>query len=64
MLSYKKLLCGLLSSDLHPSGLVNRIGGSKQVILASSGEGWVEQYPLGVCPLLHIIQVLTVIIFV
>ena len=26
----------------------------KKVILATSGEGWVEQSPLGVCPLLHI----------
>ena len=25
------------------------IGGPKQVILAASGDGWVEQYPLGVC---------------
>ena len=51
MLSCSKLLCELLSSDLHPSGSVNRIRGHKKVILAASGEGWVEQSPLGVCPL-------------
>ena len=62
MLSYSKLLCGLLSSDLRLSGLVNRLGGPKKITLDASGEGWVEQSPLGVCPLLHIIQVLTVII--
>ena len=44
-----------------PIGSVNRLEGPKQVILAASGEGWLEQSPLGVCPLLHIIQVLTVI---
>ena len=43
-------LCVLLSSDLCPSGSLNRLGGPKQVILAASGDGWVEQYPLGVCP--------------
>ena len=57
MLSCSKLLCGLLSSDIHPSGLVKRLGGHQQVILVASREGWVEQSPLGVCPLLHIIQV-------
>ena len=51
MLSCSKLLCGLLSSDICPSGLVNRLGGPKQVMLLSSGEGWVEQSPLGVFPL-------------
>ena len=30
-----------ISSDIHPSGLVNRLGGPKQVILANLGEGWV-----------------------
>ena len=28
--------------DIHPSGLVNRLRGPKQVTLAASGEGWVE----------------------
>ena len=60
MLSGSKLLCGLLSSDLFPSGLLIRLRGRKQVILAASGEGWVEQSPLGVLPLMHIIQVLTI----
>ena len=55
MLSCSKLLCGLLSNDLRPSGSVNMLGGLNQVILAASGEGWVEQSPLGVCPLVHII---------
>ena len=40
----------LLSSDIHPSGSVNRFGGPKKVILVASGDGWVEQSPLGVCP--------------
>ena len=53
MLSYSKLPCGVLYSVVHPSGLVNRLGGPKQVILAALGEGWVEQSPLGVCPLLQ-----------
>ena len=53
MLSCSKFLCGILSSVVHPSGLVNTLGGPKQVILATLGEGWVEQYPLGVCPLLQ-----------
>ena len=57
MLSGRKLLCGLLSNDLRPSGSVNMLGGPKKVILVASGEGWVEQSPLGVCPLLHFIQV-------
>ena len=39
----------LLSSDIHPSGSVKRLGGPKQVILVASGDGWVEQSPLGVC---------------
>ena len=43
-------LCVLLSSDLCPSGSLNRLGGPKQVILAASRDGWVEQSPLGVCP--------------
>ena len=43
-------MCVLFSSDLSPSGSVNRLGGPKQVILAASGEGWVEQSPLGVVP--------------
>ena len=38
-----------ISSDIHPSGLVNRIGGPKQVILFASRDGWVEHSPLGVC---------------
>ena len=42
MLSCSKLLCGILSSDLHPSGSVNMLEGPKKVILAASGEGWVE----------------------
>ena len=62
MLSGSKLLCGLLSNHLCPSGSVNMLGGSKQVILDASGEGWVEQTTLGGFPLLHIIQVLTAII--
>ena len=36
--------------DIHPSGLVNRLGDPKQVTLATSGEGWVEQSPLDVVP--------------
>ena len=39
----------LLSSDIHPSGSVNRLGGPKQVILAASGDGGVEHSPLGIC---------------
>ena len=35
---------------LRPSGSVNRLKGPKQVILDASGDGWVEQSPLGVCP--------------
>ena len=42
MLSCSKLLCGILSSVVHPSGLVNRLGVPKQVILAALGEGWEE----------------------
>ena len=61
MLSYRKLLCGLLFSDICPNGSLNMLRGPKQVTLVASGEGWVEQSPLGVCPLLHILQVLTVI---
>ena len=57
MLSCSKLLCELLSSDLHPSGSMNKLGGPKKVFLVAPGEGWVEQSPLGVSPLLHIIQV-------
>ena len=53
MLSCSKLLCGILSSDLCPSGSLNRIGVPKQVISDASGEDWVEQSPLGVCPLLQ-----------
>ena len=40
-----------ISKDLCPSGSVNRLGGPKQVTLVASGEGWVEQSPVGVCPL-------------
>ena len=40
----------LLSSDLRPSGLVNRLGDPKKVILATSGNSWVERSPLGVYP--------------
>ena len=58
MLSCSKFPCGILSRDLRPSGSVNRLGGLKQVKLDASEEGWVEQSPLSVCPLLHIIQVL------
>ena len=47
--------------NIRPSGLVNRIGGPKKVILVASKEDWVERSPLGVYPLLHIIEVLTVI---
>ena len=50
MLSYNKLLFGLLSSDLRSSGSVNMLVGPKQVILVASEDGWVEQSPLGVCP--------------
>ena len=46
-------MCGILSSVVHPSGLVNRLEGPTQVILDALGEGWVEQSPLGVCPLLQ-----------
>ena len=55
MLSCSKLLCKLLSNDIHPSGPANKIGGPKQVIVAASGEGWVEQSSLGVFLLLYII---------
>ena len=55
-------MCGILSSDVRPSGLVNKLGGPKKVTLVSSRDGWVEQSPLGVCPLFHIIQILNVII--
>ena len=41
---------------LYPSGSVNRLGGPKQVTLAALGEGWVEQSPLGVCPLFCILS--------
>ena len=58
VLSGSKLLCGILSSDIYHCGSVNRLRGPKKVILVASREGWVEQSPLGVCPLLHIIQVL------
>ena len=50
---FNKLLCEILSSDLRPSGSMNRLGGTKQVILAASGEGWMEQSHLGVCSLLQ-----------
>ena len=63
MLSCSKLLCGLLSSDICPSGLVNRLGGPRKVILDASREGWVEQSPLGVFPLRHIFQVPNVVIY-
>ena len=36
---------------------MNRLEGPKKVTLVASGDGWVEQSPLGVCPLLHFIQV-------
>ena len=39
-----------LTQSLHPSGLVNKIEGPKQVILDASRDGWVEQSHLGVCP--------------
>ena len=48
MLSYRSILCG---RDLRLSGLVNKLGGPKQVTLATSGEGWVEQSLVGVGPL-------------
>ena len=41
----------LCDKDLLPSGSMNRIGGPKQVNLDASGEDWVEQSPVGVCPL-------------
>ena len=44
------MLCVLLSSDIHPNGSVNMLGGPKQVILDASGDGWVERSPLGVFP--------------
>ena len=50
VLSGRKFDVWDISSDLRPSGLVNMIKGPKQVILAASGEGWVEQSPLGVSP--------------
>ena len=62
VLSGSKFVVWDISSDLRPSGLVNKLEGPKNVFLAASGEGWVEQSPLGVSPLLHIIQVLTFII--
>ena len=40
----------LLSSDFCPSGLVNMLWGPKKLILASSGDGWVKESPLGVSP--------------
>ena len=61
MLSGSKFVVWAISSDIHPSGSVNGLGGPKEVILVASGEGWVEESPLGVCPFLHIFQVLTVI---
>ena len=50
-----------ISSDIHPSGLVKSLGCPKKVMLVASGEDWVERSPLRVYPLLHIIEVLTVI---
>ena len=50
-----------ISSDIHPSGLVKRLESPKKVIFVASKEDWVERSPLGVYPLLHIIEVLTVI---
>ena len=47
----QQVLCVLLSSDLLPSGTVNRLGGPKKKILVPSEDGWMEQSPLGVCPL-------------
>ena len=62
MLSCSKFVVWAIFRDLRPSGSMNRLEGPKQVTLPSSREGWVEQSPLGVCPLLHIIQVLIVVI--
>ena len=45
----KQVLCAI-ALHLRPSGSVNRLGGPKQVILVASGDGWVEQSPLGVFP--------------
>ena len=39
-----------IPQHLRPSGSMNRLRGPKQVILDASGDGWVEQSPLGVCP--------------
>ena len=38
----QRLLCVLLSSNIHPSGLVNMLGGPKQVIFTALEDGWVE----------------------
>ena len=59
----QRVLCVLLHNNTRSSVSVNRLEGPKQVILAASGDSWMEQSPLGVCPLLHIIQVLTVVIY-
>ena len=48
MICFRILMCG---RDIHPSGSRNMIEGLKQATLASSGEGWVEESPVGVCPL-------------
>ena len=63
MLSGSKFVVWAISSDLCPSDLVNRLMGLKQVILVALRDGWVEQYPLGVCSLLQIIQLLNIIQF-
>ena len=38
-----------VTQHIHPSGSVNRLGGPKQVILVTSGDGWEERSPLGGC---------------
>ena len=39
-----------IAQHIRPSGSVNKIRGPKKVILASSGNGWVEWSPLVGCP--------------
>ena len=48
MLYCRSLLRG---RDIRPSVSVNMLGGPKQLNFATSREGWVEQSPVGVCPL-------------
>ena len=51
LLSCIDFLCELLYSILRPSGSVNKLVGAKHLTFDASGKGWVEQSPMGVCPL-------------